>query len=396
MNNSMSIAIVGAGIGGLTMALALQERGFSVRIFEQTKTLGEIGAGMHLSPNGVKVLNALGLESAMAAIGARPQAISTKHFRTGLANFEGALDAAFEARFGAPFFSFHRADLHAALCDAVKINDPGCIEVDRCAVNVVEDADGVMIEFGDGACASADVVIGADGVHSRIRACVQGEFDERFTGHVAYRGMVATDALPPDFVEPKLNIWVGPGKHVVAYPVRRGELINYVALLEEDNWQGESWTTKADKDTLAGHFKGWNEIVQTLVDLTLQGQCYKWALLVRDPLPAWSTARITLLGDAAHPMVPYLAQGAVMAVEDAWVLAACLEREANANAALRSYEQARLERTARVQAAAWEQGQLNHAVGRDAEGDRFRGGGFADPAWIYGYDAVGLFPLQTA
>jgi salicylate hydroxylase len=393
VNNSTSVAIAGAGIGGLAAALALQRRGFTVRVFEQAAGLGEIGAGMHLSPNGMKVMHALGLEAALAEIAARPQAIATKHFATGIANFEGLLDDAYEARFGAPFYSFHRADLHGALCNAVLDNDPACISVDHRVVGVVENDRDVTLEFSDGACTDADVVIGADGVHSRIRACVHGEFDARFTGHVAYRGMVATAALPRDFVEPKLNIWVGPGKHVVAYPVRRGELINYVALVEEDDWTDESWTTKADKNTLARNFNHWNAIVRTLIDLTLQGECYKWALLVRDPLPAWSTSRTTLLGDAAHPMVPYLAQGAVMAVEDAWILAACLEREADTRAALGNYEKARLERTARVQAAAWEQGQMNHAVGRNAEGEHFHGGAFADPSWIYGYDAVKLFPL---
>ena len=395
MNKSTTLAIVGAGIGGLAAALALQQRGFTPQIFEQATGLGEIGAGMHLSPNGMKVMNALGLKRACAEIAARPQAISTKHFQTGRANFEGPLDAAYEARFGAPFYSFHRADLHAAMVGAVLDNDPACITVDRRVVDVIEDADGVTIEFSNGSSVGADVVIGADGVHSQVRASIHGEFDARFTGHIAYRGMVATDALPPDFVDPKLNIWVGPGKHVVAYPVRRGELINYVALVEEDDWEDESWTTKADKDRLAENFHDWNEIVRTLVDLTLQGECYKWALLVRDPLPAWSTARITLLGDSAHPMVPYLAQGAVMGVEDAWILAAYLEREADTRSALRSYEQARLERTSKVQAAAWEQGQMNHAVGRNPDGDHFRGGTFADPSWIYSYDAVDLYPLQA-
>lgn len=392
VKKSTSITIIGAGIGGLSAALALQSRGFEVRVFEQARALGEIGAGLHLSPNGMKVLNALGLEHALASVAARPRAISTKHFRTGIANFEGPLDDEFERRFGAPFYSFHRADLHAALSRAVLANDAGCIAVDHQAVDIVEGDDGVTVEFENGTAKRTEILIAADGVHSRVRASIHGEIDARFTGHVAYRGMVATETLPADFVEPKLNVWVGPGKHFVAYPVRRGELINYVALLEEDSWQNESWTTKADKDMLARNFEGWNEIVRALVELTLQGECYKWALLVRDPLASWSTGRVTLLGDAAHPMVPYLAQGAVMAVEDAWILAACIDRDADSGSALRNYEQARLARTAKMQAAAWEQGRLNHAVGRDANGEEFRGGGFADPGWIYGYDAVDLFP----
>ena len=387
-----SVAVIGAGIGGLSVALALQQRGFAVRVYEQARALGEIGAGLHLSPNGMKVLRALGLEPALAAVAARPQAIATRHFASGEANFEGPLDAAFEDRFGAPFFSFHRADLHDALAAAVRAHEGGAIALGKRACKLVERNDGVDIRFADGSTADAEVVVAADGVHSTVRAGVHGDIRERYTGHVAYRGMVATAALPAGLVEPKLNVWVGPGRHFVAYPVRRGELINYVALVEEDDWHDESWTTTADKSVLAGAFVGWHATVRALVDLTLAGQCYKWALLGRDPLPRWSTARQTLLGDAAHPMVPYLAQGAVMAVEDAWVLAACLAKASTTASALASYEGARRERTSAVQAAAWAQGQLNHAVGREAEGENFRGGTFADPAWIYGYDAVTLFP----
>ena len=189
----------------------------------------EIGAGLHLSPNGMKVLNALGLEHALASVAARPRAISTKHFRTGVANFEGPLDDEFERRFGAPFYSFHRADLHAALSRAVLANDTGCIAVDYQAVDIVEGDDDVTVEFENGTAKRTEILIAADGVHSRVRASIHGEIDARFTGHVAYRGMVATETLPADFVEPKLNVWVGPGKHFVAYPVRRGELTDVPA-----------------------------------------------------------------------------------------------------------------------------------------------------------------------
>ena len=388
----LDIAVIGAGIGGLATALALAQRGFTVHVYEQATALGEIGAGIHMSPNGMKVLTALGLGDALAAVAARPQAISTRHYQTGMPNFEGPLDAAFEARFGAPFYSFHRADLHAALASAVAALPSVSITLNARAERFEEDATGVTLFFADGSHTRAPVVIAADGVHSRMRSALHGEVGVRFTGHVAYRGMVATSALAPGLVEPKLNIWVGPEKHFVAYPVRRGELINYVAIVEEAGWQDESWTTKADKDTLAQAFAGWHPTVCALIDYTLTGECYKWALLGRDALARWSSERVTILGDAAHPMVPYVAQGAVMAVEDAWVLAACLASAATPAAGLLAYEDARRERTSAVQAAAWEQGRLNHAVGRDAEGDQFKGGRFADPSWIYGYDAVAFFP----
>lgn len=384
------MAIAGAGIGGLTAAVALARRGFAVTVYEQAAALGEIGAGLHLSPNGMKVMQALGLGESLEACAARPQAICTRHYGDGVPNFEGPLDADFEARFGAPFLSFHRADLHAVLARAAQDSPAVSIVLDHRLKSLDPDDDGVTLEFANGVSAHHTAVVGADGVHSVVREHLHGDVPTRFTGHVAYRGMVATAALPPDLVEPKLNVWVGPGRHVVAYPVRRGELINYVALIEEDGWNDESWTTPADAAALKAAFTDWHDTVRTLVSTTPAGECYKWALLGRDPLPSWSRDRVTLLGDAAHPMVPYLAQGAVMAVEDAWVLAACLTDDDSIAAGFVAYEQARLKRASAVQNAAWEQGQKNHAVGREPNAD-FRGGTFADPGWIYGHDVVADF-----
>lgn len=387
-----AVAIIGAGIGGLAAALALSRRGIAVTVYEQAAQLGEIGAGLHLSPNGMKVMRALDLEPALAACAARPRSICTRHYATSEANFEGPLDADFEARFGAPFYSFHRADLHGVLSSATAGQAGIRIVLGRRLETLLIDDQGARLGFADGSSAIHRAVIGADGVHSIVRQHQHGDVSTRFTGHVAYRGMAATAQLPDGFIESKLNVWVGPGKHVVAYPVRRGELINYVAIIEEDGWSDESWTTRADARTLDAAFEAWHDTVRTLVGTTISGECYKWALLGRDPLPSWSGMRSTLLGDAAHPMVPYLAQGAVMAVEDAWVLAACLGAFDDLAEALQRYELARLARTSAVQAAAWEQGQKNHAVGRDKTGDEFRGGSFADPAWIYGHDVVVDFP----
>ena len=392
MAGSSHVAVIGGGIGGLTAALALARRGCDVALYEQARELGEIGAGLHVSPNGLKVLHALGLEEPLAAVAARPSAIVARHFATGVPNFESPFDEAFVARYGAPFYSLHRADLLEILASAVAAEPRVRLTLDSRVVHVDESRGTADVMFEDGSRVSAAAVVAADGVHSRLRANMHGGIPTKFTGHVAYRGLVATAELADGLVEPKLNIWVGPGRHVVAYPVRRGELINYVAVVEEDGWADESWTTTADKNVLSTAFAGWHETVQTLVGHTLRGECYKWALLGRDPLPYWSTERVTLLGDAAHPMVPYLAQGAVMAIEDAWVLAACLAGARNPAEAFVTYEAARLERTAAIQTAAWEQGKLNHAVGRGGAGDRFGGGGFSDPSWIYGHDVVAAFP----
>lgn len=387
------VAIVGAGIGGLTAALCLAQRGFKVTVYEQASTLSEIGAGVHLSPNGMKVMRALGLENALEEVAAHPRAISTRDYASGEPNFEGPLDEAFRERFGAAFYSFHRADLHAVLTRAAHASNEINIELNARASAVTSSGAHVEIAFADGRSVDTHCAIAADGVHSAVRESLFGALGTKFTGHVAYRGLVERSELAEGLVEDKLNIWVGPGKHVVAYPVRRGELINYVALVEEDGWDDESWTTLADANTLQATFAGWNDTVRTLVGRTLRGQCYKWALLGRDPMPSWSRGNTTLLGDAAHPMVPYLAQGAVMAIEDAWAVAGCLAGADDCAAAFQRYEDERIQRTTAIQAAAWEQGRLNHAVGREDDDETFRGGGFADPAWIYGYDVVDLFPI---
>ena len=387
------VTIIGAGIGGLTAALALQHHGIAVHIYEQSSHLGEIGAGLHLSPNGMKVLYRLGLDAEIEAIRFQPQAIALRHFETGKAFFENPFTGDFIEKFGAPFYAFHRADLHKMLLDAVERHDPNCISVGKRLTALSEDDDGVTLDFEDGSREIKQVVVGADGVHSTVRTLLHTDPGARFTGHVAYRGMVSVDDLEADLIEPKMNLWAGPSAHVVAYYVRRGELLNYVALTEQDGWETESWTTPADKSELAARFADWNPTVQTLIDHTQDGQCYKWALLVRDPLPSWSSARTSLLGDAAHPMVPYLAQGSVMAIEDAWVLAHFAATHDDTGKALKAYESARLERTAKIQEAAWKQGQITHAVGRGNDiSERGDGGGFADSSWIYGYDPCALYP----
>ena len=391
--SSEPVVIAGAGLGGLTAAIALAQRGLRVDIYEQTAELGEIGAGVHISPNGIHVMRALGLGDAVDAVAARPRSIATQHYATSEVNFENPFDDNFTERYGAPFYSFHRADLHNLLTEAATRSDAITIHLDHQLTGVEENEGDVTARFANGNEVNAKLLVGADGVHSVVRKHLHGDVETRFTGHVAYRGMVAAEDIDAERIAGRFNIWVGPGKHVVAYPVRRGELINYVALVEEEGWSDESWTIKTEASNLHAAFENWNETVRTLVQMTREGQCYKWALLGRDPLPFWSTENITLLGDSAHPMVPYLAQGLVMAIEDAWVLAACLSGTENQSEALKGYEQARHERTSAIQRAAWEQGQMNHAVDRDPGGDDFKGGKFADPGWIYGHNVVADFPL---
>lgn len=380
-------------MGGLAAALALQAAGWPVVVCEQAARLGEVGAGLHISPNGYKVLDALGLEATLEGFAFRPLAVSTRHYRSGVPNFEGPFDDAFETRFGAPYLDLHRADLHRCLAEALLARAPGSIRTGARLVDVEPGQDAVRVHFADGQSLDTPALIAADGVHSVVRSQLFDEPGARYTGHVAYRGIVRTEDFPVRLIEPKLNIWVGPGRHFVAYYIRNGELLNYVAIVEDAHWRTESWTSRAPVSELRAQFEDWHPAVRALIDQTVDEQCFRWALLVRDPLGAWSRGRVTLLGDAAHPMVPYLGQGANMAIEDGWVLAHCLSRAGDVAQGLRAYEQARLERTARVQAAAWQQGELNHAVGRAADGNAFHGGNFSDPSWIYGYDCVADYPL---
>jgi salicylate hydroxylase len=311
----------------------------------------------------------------------RPAAVSTRHHETSEPNFEGPFDDDFERRHGGPYLDLHRADLHGLLARAVGADG---LQLGHKVVGASESPNSVRLRFADGSTTEADVLIGADGVHSAVRGSIHGDPGARFSGHVAYRGLVPAERIP-GAIEPKLNIWVGPGRHFVAYFVRGGQLVNYVAVVEED-WRMESWTTPGDKRALARHFADWSESVRRLIDATPDEQCFKWALLVRDPLEAWSTERITLLGDAAHPMVPYLGQGANAAFEDAWLLAHCLA----SSYGLRRYEDLRRDRTRRIQEAAWEQGRLSHTV----DATPFAGGNFSVADWIYGYDCVADYPIS--
>ena len=389
-----AVTIIGAGIGGLTAALALQQWDFPVQLYEQASELGEIGAGINVSPNGLKVLYALNLRDEVEKIRFQPKAISLRHYETGNTFFENPFNEEFVDTFDAPFYAFHRADLHRMLLDAVTKNDPTCITVGKRLVGLDENHDDVVLKFEDGSEIAVPIVVGADGVHSTVRTLRHRELKAEFTGHVAYRGMVKVTDVERNLIEPKMNLWAGPKAHVVAYYVRRGELLNYVALNEEDDWETENWTTPASKAELAARFAHWNPTVRYLIDHTQEGQCYKWAILMRDPLSSWSSSRTTLLGDAAHPMVPYLAQGSVMAIEDAWVLTHFLRKDDSPAQALKAYEDARLERTANIQRAAWKQGQLTHAVGSGSDmSERREGGGFQDSEWIYGHDVCALYPI---
>jgi 2-polyprenyl-6-methoxyphenol hydroxylase-like FAD-dependent oxidoreductase len=393
MSKVQKVAVVGAGLGGLTAAIALRQRGFDVTVYEQADRLGEIGAGIQLSPNAVRVLIALGLDCDFEAIAFEPERHVVRNWKSGHVVSATPMRGVFRAQYGAGYFGAHRADLHAVLQRALP---PECVRLGARCTAVAQSDGGVQIAFADGRKAEADVVVGADGIRSEVRRSLFGPDQPRFTGHICWRGLVPASALPKDLIAPDMTAWFGPNGTVVHYYVRRGELVNWIAHFEAD-WRDESWTVESDWREASSAFAGWHATLATLFSRT--ERCYKWALYDRDPLPRWSMDRVTLLGDAAHAMLPYLAQGAAQAVEDGYVLADLLDRNRDdARAALAAYEAARLPRTARIQLHARERGKINNATSPFARFRRdlgYRLKRLLRPKehtykieWIYGYDVT--------
>ncbi|MBX6319696.1 FAD-dependent monooxygenase [Pigmentiphaga sp.] len=340
--------IVGAGIGGLTAAACLLQRGLPVRVFEQAPALGEVGAGVQSSANAVKVLYDLGLREALEQTVVRPQSFEFRRFDTGELMHRIPLGQEHERRHGAPYFHIHRADLHDLLARAVLKMDPESIVLGARADRFEENEHGVTLHLADGRRVSGDVLVGADGIKSTIRAQILGPTPVSYTGDIAWRAVIPTDRLPPDIMDTVSAVWCGPKKHAVMYYLRARKLLNFVGLVEYPHPENESWTQKRPWIDLKADFEGWHPTIQMVIDAIDRDGCYRYALNHRTPVHNWSTARATLLGDAAHPTLPYLASGAAMAIEDGAVLARCLAAIDNVSDALQSYQNGRLERTAAV------------------------------------------------
>ena len=353
------IAIAGGGIGGLVAALALVQHGQRVRIFEQAAELREAGAGVQISPNGCRVLAALGLLDEARAIGVEPDGKEIRLWNSGETWPLFDLGATAARDYGLPYLLLHRADLQALLRDALSQAAPGALALGHRLAAVEQDAASVTLIFAGGARESADILVGADGVHSTVRDAVAEPARARFTGCMAWRGVVPTECLPDQFRRPVGVNWVGPGRHVVTYPLRRGELINFVGVVERGDWTVESWTERGSREECARDFEGWHPDVQTLINNI--DKHYRWALLSRPPLERWCRGRIALLGDACHPMLPFMAQGAVMAMEDGLVLARALtDVPGDPARAFAAYEHARIARANRCVVAADRNRQVFH------------------------------------
>ena len=365
---SMKVVVVGAGIGGLIAALALLKKGFDVQVIEQAKELVGLGAGLQISPNGNRILAALGLTDAMARVASEPQGKKVRLWNSGQTWNLFDLGVASRERYGFPYLTVHRGDLHQVLVDAVTALKANAITTGVRIDSMETRGDEVAIISEGREIAVADVVVGADGVHSQVRQSLIGEDRPRFSGIIAWRGVIEAMALPAHLRQPYGYNWVGPGAHVVNYPLRGGELVNFVGVVEQQGWEVESWTEKGSIDACLQDFAGWHDDVQTLIRALHTP--FRWALMGREPMPRWSYGRVTLLGDACHPTLPFLAQGAVMAMEDGFILARCLEASPDdPSTALARYERARMERTARVvqgsaaNATRFHNPQLAHAQG---------------------------------
>jgi salicylate hydroxylase len=377
----LSVAVVGAGIAGLTTAAALARAGVPCQVYEQTAELGEVGAGIQRAPNATRLLERLA-SIRLSDRAVTPEAIEMRRWDDGTVIGTTALGQACLDRFGAPYYTFHRPDLHRCLLELLA---PDTVVLGRKCVAVRESEDGAEIRFADGGTVSADVVIGADGIHSVVRE-LEAADQPRFSGQAIFRGLIPADRVAHLLEEPKVTIWVGPGRHCVAYPVAAGELLSFGATAPSDSWDKESWTSPGDLGALLEDYTGWHPDVRTL--LTSVDRVNQWALHDREPLDRWSGDRVTLVGDAAHPMLPFAAQGANQAVEDAFVLAECL-RDAEAGdvpEALRRYESLRVPRTSDVQRYSRSNTRNYHLT--DAERGPDDGeASLRQQAALFGYDA---------
>jgi salicylate hydroxylase len=342
----LTVAIVGAGIGGLTAAIALLRAGLDVMVFEQAQPLTTIGAQFSIGPNATRLLAALGLLERLRSIGVRPEAVEHLRWDDGSLLLRTPLGAGAEEHFGAPQLDFLRSDLQQALVEALP---PGVLRTGAQVTGLEHDSDGVDVVLASGERWRADVVVAADGIRSSMRQALVGADAPVFSGTVVYRGLAHRAAVADLHPEAVNRYWVGPHRHGVAYWIAAGRLLGIAAAVQRAEWSRESWTDPGDLAELLRHFDGWHPPL-----LERMRRCHtvlRSAVFVRAPLAHWSSGRITLLGDAAHAMEPFNAQGAAQAIEDAYVLAECLAGTASAQAAgaLRRYERARIARAGELQ-----------------------------------------------
>jgi salicylate hydroxylase/6-hydroxynicotinate 3-monooxygenase len=369
MARPLSIAIIGAGMGGLATAAALRRVGIDAMVYEQAAQFSRLGAGIQIGCNAMKVLRGLGLEARLRAQSFYPRSWNNRDWRTGEVKFDMIFGESAEQKFGAPYLLAHRGDLHAALASAVPEQ---CVKLNHELLGLDGTSDGVRLAFANGEIAVADAVIGADGVHSVVRDILFGASPVNYTGRIAYRTTYPAALLGGQKID-DCTKWWGEDRHIVIYYVKpdRSE-IYFVTSQPEPDFRIESWSAKGDVKELRSAFAGFDRQVQNV--LVACPDVHKWAIVDRDSLARWTEGNVTLLGDACQPMTPYMAQGAAMAIEDAAVLSRCLEGVARDGVpnAFRRFEASRKERTASVQQTSRTNTWLR---------------GKTDADWVYAYDA---------
>ncbi|WP_315834190.1 FAD-dependent monooxygenase [Bradyrhizobium prioriisuperbiae] len=366
----LSVAIIGAGLGGLATAAALRRAGVEVNVYEQASKFTRLGAGIQIGCNAMKVLRAFGLEPVLRAAAFYPRSWNNKEYDTGDVRFDMIFGPPAEERYGAPYLLGHRGDLHAALASVVPAEH---VHLDHRVIDIAQQANGqVTLNFANGKAVTADAVVAADGVHSFVKKRLFGRDEPNFTGRIAYRTVFPAELLGGYPID-DCTKWWGPDRHIVIYYVKpdRSE-VYFVTSQPEPGFTVESWSAMGDVNELRQAFADFHP--QVCHVLQSCPSVHKWALVDRDPLPRWSAGNITLLGDACHPMTPYMAQGAAMAIEDAAVLSRCLEgvERGGVADAFRRFEATRKPRTSRVQLSSRTNTWLKNPT---------------DPDWVYGYDA---------
>ncbi|GMG84861.1 FAD-dependent monooxygenase [Paralimibaculum aggregatum] len=391
--------VAGGGIGGLAAALALARSGWSVALFEKAERFGEVGAGLQMSPNACKVLRWLGLYDRIAEGAAQPGAATMRDGHTGAPIYRVLLGEAAEARWGAPYLHVHRADLHAALLDAAR--EAGVeLHTGAPVASYGTRPEGARLKLEDGSIHTGAVLIAADGLRSPLRRVLNGPESAHFSGQIAWRGTIPAEWVPEGLVAPEATVWAGPGRHLVTYYLRGRSLVNFVAVEERAERVEEDWSGAGEADRLRAGFAGWHDDVQTL--LAAVERPFVWGLFERAEQVRWCDGPVALLGDAAHAMLPFMAQGAAMALEDAAELVRALSEHPRVPDALLAYEAARWDRVTRVQAQSRSNGMLFHK--RTEIGRLFSwapiaaltwlapGLAAAQLDWLYGHDVTEGLP----
>ena len=385
-SDNHKIIIVGAGVAGLTAALCLRQSGHDVTVLEQAAALQDIGAGIQLSPNALHVLNAVGVSDQLEPKVDIPTEVSIRDCKSGTPLLTHTMGAAFNRRYGAGYWHCHRADLIEVLFNTAQEADIQILFNEKITA-YEETPETVFVKTQSGKNISADLLIGADGISSTIRSTLQPNSMANFTGQIAWRGLVPTERLktqPPEGV----SIWVGPGKHFVAYRLRQESLMNFIAVEERAAWTEENWMLEGDINTLRTAFSAWDSPVQDILKACTE--TYLWGLFDRSAPKTWHSCRTVLIGDACHPILPFMAQGAAMAIEDAYVLASSLENKTSMATALNLFQQKRQNRVKNLYDISRRNAALYHASGIKAvaRNTLFAGARMFPPALTYQLDRV--------